>query len=190
MKCFQLHKGDIITGLPIVSGSGRPFLQLGRNRAYLSNELLETNPGQRLLHADVEACEKIDDKDAGIRLIPEKNARCSSVLISYYNYGGLIHLASEAVGHTGPDCTIVLAECDSSRYTGYGTRLHSSTTLARLAPGGRIDLRRTWTARAPAAPGWRRFITKRPWVQKTEVVEFLEMAADGTLSVSAHASIS
>lgn len=54
MKCFQVIRDDIIVGLPIVWGQERPYVAIGSERAVLSNELLETQPGNRLLRCQFE----------------------------------------------------------------------------------------------------------------------------------------
>lgn len=78
MKCFQVFGDDIIVGLPIVWGQERPYVAIGSERAVLSNELLEAQPGNRLLCCQVEVT-----NSGAVVLLPEseRESNRGSVLL-------------------------------------------------------------------------------------------------------------
>ena len=177
MKCYQVIADDVIPGLPIVYGQERPHVKIGHLRAYLSDELLESNPGPRLLDAEATAVRG----DCGVSryCLSSATHKSQSVLVLYQHRSGLIEALSKVVGPTWTtsDSAVVLQTRNTIYDLPFGSRTVSECTLAILAQDSRIDLQQSWTTLLPRAPGFFGFFAPRRTQPQTRDVPFLKMNA-------------
>ena len=147
MKCFQIKGDDIISGLPIVWNQGRPHVLIGQYRARISNELLETNLGMRLLR-----CEAVQE-GGHVVFKPEGEAvsNAEAVLVSFVSSGK----AGTFAEVSGPTAGAVIRQNSLHEHSIEGSFFLGIAGLVRLVRGNELIIHNTSEVPIGPTPGWR-----------------------------------
>lgn len=178
MKCFQVVGDDIILGLPIVWGPERPYVAIGSERAVLSNELLETQPGMRLLRCRVEVA------DSGLVVLNRESERpedyCSVILGLTLERAG----ADVKIYSFGPVPGKLFKQSSFHPKSDWRGQLQSTGALLIVNRFGRVEVARRYTDPIRSHSPWLRGGCG-PTERKTyESRPFLELTPQGRLEFS------
>ncbi|MBP9809780.1 hypothetical protein KBF38_15880 [bacterium] len=178
MKCFQVVRDDIIVGLPIVRGTERPYVAIGSERAVLSNELLETQLGDRLMRCRVEVAE------SGLIVLSRERWReedyCSVILGLTFERAG----ADVKIYNFGPAPGKVLLQSSFQLESDWRGQPRSTGALLIANQLGRVEVARRYTEPIAQRAPWY-VLGRGPAVTKTyESRPFLELTAKGRLEFS------
>lgn len=180
MKCFEIAGNDIISGLPVVSDRGRPYVLIGRKRLPLSNSLLESMSGPRIMNCSLEyAPGSYYKADAVPTLIPVKPSRFNMVLVAYHRQGA--DLRSYVNGPLG---AVVMVR-DTISHSSASKFSHSEAALARLLPGSEVEAFRTHWEKIHQPAGWRSFFTGQQNRAVRDCEPYLRMSNAGKLEFCA-----
>jgi hypothetical protein len=157
MKCMFVVKFDVVSGFPIVWDYRRPYVPFGDGKIYLSNDLLETNPGQRLLRCDVFA------EGDHVEFIAERESTVSGAVEP------MLYLAAAGDCYKMPKVKIRDADSGPTRSTLVKTRLFFPkvlgsngaayvSILGMLYPGAAITTTASRRQPNPQIGGWRRLL--------------------------------
>lgn len=148
MKCFQVLGDDIISGLPIVWNHGRPHVLIGHYRAYISNELLESNLGMRLLR-----CEAVLE-GGQVVFKPEGDEAIhgQAVLVCFVAKG---QGSGNYADVTGPTGGAVIRQNSLREHTITGSYPLGVAGLVRLVRGNAVIIRSISEVPIGPALGWR-----------------------------------
>ncbi|MBU6453989.1 MAG: hypothetical protein KGS72_19575 [Cyanobacteria bacterium REEB67] len=184
MKCIQIVGCDTIPGLPVVyPDQERPYVNLAGTMVRLSDELIETNPGLRLLRCDVKTLE-----DGVALLVPEsaetKRADRAAPAV-------LIQIEVDA-GFTQPVCTVddmgfhgrksaIVAEGLRGRYMHYvGTR-YTKALLVVVYPGASLQMQLAERRALPKPAGLAGVFARQKYEPVYRHVELARYLSNGAL---------
>ncbi len=178
MKCYQVIGSDIVSGLPVVYNEARPFVRIGNKKAFLSNALLETNPGARVLDCDVEMA------DGGEAVLIPSTGEKDTVLVTYVTPGSRAHVKSQMSGGFGAGGAMIIISSEISSYYPYLGTHYAEGVLARMQPGCELKLRKTSSVPKPKPTGWRGLFASQEYRQEAKDEAFLLMSKDGKVAFS------
>ncbi len=180
MKCFQIAGNDIISGLPVVSDSGRPYVLIGRKQLPLSNSLLESMIGSRIMNCSLEYAPGAYYKaDVVPTLVPARPSRFNMVLVAYHRQVADLHSYVN-----GPLGAVVMVRDTISHASG-SKFSHGEAVLARLLPGSEVEAFCTHWEKADRPAGWRGFFTGQQYKAVRDCESYLRMTSAGGLEFCA-----
>ncbi len=177
MQCFEIVGNDIISGLPVVYPSGRPYVLIGRKRLPLSNSLLESLIGSRVLNCSLEYAPGGHFKaDAVPTLIPAKPSKFSMILLACHRFGIDVH------SHVnGPLGSVVMVRDAIPHFSDHGISSTSESVLARLLPGSEIEAYYSRVQKIAQPAGWKGLFCRQRYAPVRECEPYLRVTYDGAL---------
>jgi hypothetical protein len=183
MKCFQIVGCDTIPGLPVVyPDQGRPYVNLAGTAVFLSDDLIETNPGLRVLRCDVKTTEE------GVTTLVRESA---AQLLADADCPALLVQIEADAGFTAPVCSVddigfgrksaIVAEGLRGRYMHYvGTR-YVKAMLVSMYPGASLQMQLAGRRALPKPPGLVGLLSKQKYEPVYRTVELARYLSSGAL---------
>lgn len=155
MKCFQILGDDIVSGLPIVWNQGRPHVLIGQYRARISNELLETNLGMRLMRCEA----VVEGGHVVFKPEGESASNAEAVLVSFVCAGSNSQTHADV---SGPSNGAVIRQNTLHEHSIVGSFFSGIAGLVRLVRGNELVIHNT--SEVPIGPvlGWRGMFQRQP----------------------------
>ncbi len=170
MKCFQVVQNDVVVGLPVrYLATRRPHVCIGRVEVGLSNELLVSNPGQRLFDCDLERRE-----DGTIVFVPSRG-ESGNVLVGY---SLTWRCQDRQLSMTGPETGTLIVN-DGNGQANFLNSLYNEGVLARMARGCVLSVRMCKSVLEPKHTGFAGLVRDRRFIDQVTDQDFLKLNEQG-----------